>query len=241
MALSLSIADSANGNGGVATISGSSGGTVTVNRATATASAIGSYSSAGSRTGDGTVSLTGTGYFYWYASEGATTTSVTYQPLTANGDAIWDRCVTMVADRIKALNLPIIGSTYVYDKVLPDLDALMPRSTPVDYIVAVTATGERERMLGGPVGRDDIGYPCLIMLIHRVESDVETVRGRYYRARDRIERALTNQGYFDLRVPEVHNITTEPAPAIDTGQIAEDRVRLGLLTAVCVARRARGV
>jgi hypothetical protein len=232
MALAHSVADSADGTGVVVTISGSSGGTVTVNKATVSVSAIGAYSSAGTRTGDGTIGVSGTGYFSWYVSEGATTTTPTYQPATDGGDSVWERCLTMVKDRIVTLSLPAITSN-TNVKVLADLDGL---TLPT---VIVSPTGESERYLGGPVGRDDVGYPVAVMLLQSTADDVEATRARYLRWRQRVERALHN-GKWDERVPEVYTVTVEPAAAIDTGVVSEDRVRLGMLTAVCVARMSRG-
>ena len=233
MALTLTISDNADGTGAVATVAGSSGGSVTINRASVTASAIGSYAPAGSRTGDGTVSVSGTGYYYWQAVEGSTSSTATYKPTTTDGDSVWNRCVTMIADRIKAIPLTTIGSSSVFDKVLNDLD------TNVPPCVVVSPTGESERPYGGPIAHDDTGYPIAVMLVEDVTDNVEASRGRFFKWRERIHRVLENQ-IFDLRVPEVWNVAIEPAPAIATGEIKENRIRMGLLTAVCIARMARG-
>jgi hypothetical protein len=223
-----SVVDKADGTGAVLTVTGSSGGVVTANRATVTVSSLGAFASTGvTRVGDGT------GYYRWNVTEGVSTSNEIYQPATAEGDSIWDRCVTMIADRIRSLNLPGLTGGVVTDKELPLLNEL---TYPC---VVLTTANEQEESAGDSNMTDDITYPVIITVGEDRGDDAQNYNQRWKMWRERIRNSI-NEHRWDYRVFEVWKVVAVPGVALDATHLNQVKHAFGLLTANCVAKVRRG-
>lgn len=234
----LTVTDLQTGGGASVSVGAATGDEWIVQRATVTSAGVGAYATVvGPLTGSGTTGVTGVDYYMWRLVDNVTSDILagpTFQPTTTGGDSIWNRAVVVVKDRIKDEVLPTIGTTNVHDKLLANLYVL---TLPC---IVVTPTGTTLRENGGTNERDDIGYPMDVMLIEKVADDVEAVRNRFLYWTERCHDLLRNQNWEDARLPEAHLFTTEPASALATGTLREDRVRLGIMGVVAWARRGRG-
>jgi len=242
MPWSMTVTDLANGTGASVAIVAGDGSSYVVRRAPVGTTGPGTYVTvAGPLTGSGAVSVAGLGYWSWKLALDDLTADLAgpvYRPATAEGDSVWWRCVVSVADRLATEGLPGLAGGVV-TKLLGDLDTL---TLPC---ILVSPTGQAERKLRGPIARDDVGYPVSVTLLESLKNVPETQGGlerfreRYFRWRERCERLL-NHPPRDARVPEMYDVETEPADAVDTGYLYEDRFRVGLLVALCKARVMRG-
>lgn len=246
MPWTITVTDQGNGTGASVQIVAGDGSTYVVRRAAVSDSGPGLYSTvAGPATGSGSVSIGGVGYWMWKISRDDLSEDLagpTFRRTTAEGDSVWHHCTVMVADRLAGQLSGLTGG--VVNRTLGDIDGELgdPLTLPC---ALVSPTGQAERKLGGPIGRDDIGYPVSVTLLEslkdvpQTQGGLEKWRQRYFRWRERCERLL-NHPPRDARVPEVYDVVTEPADAVDTGYLYEDRFRVGLLVALCKARMPRG-
>jgi hypothetical protein len=234
VALGVTIQDQANGSGALATVAGSSGGSVAMWRAPVTASAIGTYVSVTSRTGDGTITVGGTGYYSWYAVEGVTQTSAVYQPITAEGDSVAERCLVMVKDRIEALSLPGLDSGHVYAK------ALLGDQLDVEYpCVVVSFDSQAETPRGGTNMHDIVAVNIRVDAIdNRVGANGDEFRAQALNWRQRISRAI-DHSHWDARVPEVMWAEVQPNQVFELSR-ENTLARWGVVTVSCVSRLLRG-
>ena len=238
MPLTLTISDNFDATANV-TASGTGGGTIRIMRASVAVGGAGSYSEVGTISGDGSTSINGGGYYNWYLEKtGSATTSTTYFPVLAGGNSVYDRCLTMIADRIKTLDLPSVDSSHVYVREIPVLeDGTM--ETPC---VVVSDYGQQEEVREGTNGQDDYAYPVSVLFIESQspQGDDDEARRRNLRIREAIHRAIDHIAPWDLRVPEVYQCEVRPAEVINADWEQQYSIRASGLVVNCIARQNRG-
>lgn len=237
MPLLLRVTDNADGTGATAVVTGGSG-SLWVERATATASSIGAYAQVGATlSGGGTVTPSGVGHYSWRVANGtgALTAGVVLQT-TAAGGALWDRCCTMIEDRITALGLPSPPTI---------LSGLWPngQSKRSDFYACVSPTNQTpQRNIDGSFEDDRAIYPVLIQLVERIQPNGTTTRAHFMHCAERIYNEINNQ-IWDARVPEVLNVELRPFELLNNDSTAFNTLRFMQATAMCEAavNRFRGV
>lgn len=237
MALTLAITDNANGTGGVATISGSLGGNVALYRRTVAASSLSIPTQVSSRFGDGTITgLSALGYYSWYAIEAESITSNTvFQPMTANGDSIYDRCLVMLKDRIDGLQLTTIGGQAV-GTYIRQLGSMADVSLPCILLMIADQIPE---LMGGGNMRDIYGYRIAGVIVESTAPESDENRDRYLMWHEKVHRR-TDQQRWDLRVPELDRVEVQPGPIIASPKPEDGPLKkFGWIGWRCVARQVR--
>jgi hypothetical protein len=227
-----------------AVISGISG-NWQIDRRSVFASVYGSWTSAATGTGDGATLIAGVGVYQWRCTElgSGTVSSTVFQPASAEGDCPWNRCIPMIGDRIDAMSMGVFDSTEKQQKALADLDVDLTEAKP--RCLLVSAVGGTEQKMGGPINKDDIGYPVQVVMLESLkgiavdDGGLDKHADRYRAVRHKIDRACDNQTW-DLRVPECWLVKSQTGVAIDVGYLGKDRIRIALLTMLCICRESRG-
>lgn len=173
MAITLSIADNADGTG-TATIAGSAG-TNTLYQATWTG--IGNvqltWTSVGSRSGDGTIAISGVGYFLFRLDNSVDGFSgLVYQPITnASVKSVVKQLMEAVGTTLASLNLSGISSVNILQqwmpRVLRDVEAA---SLPKIFV----CPWDRFSFPGILTGKDDIGVPIVVVFAAAQNQDLTT-------------------------------------------------------------------
>lgn len=248
MALTLQVRDLGNGLGAKVKVTGTPTSGVQIYRATVTVSGIGAYSVVQTPVVIGTeYTVAGTGYYWWKATDGSVTSNIEYQA-TSDGDTYgsdpWSRSITMIQDRIEALDLDwtwlggVEGVPIVHYYFSPKSDE---DSSPLNIpspCVLLTIAGEIETIEDKTNQQDDIIYPVVISIVEKKHQNPESNRGRILWHRWRIHRALHDQ-QWDYRVPECWRIRVRPAQVLHTSWLEQAAVRWSLMTALCICREVR--
>lgn len=237
MTLTLTLTDNYDGTV-TAAGSGTSGATCKVYRGTyAVSGPEYPMTLQGSFVGDSSVTVSGEGYWNWRLDAGiGLSTEEVYFPVHEGGDSVYDRCLTMVADRISSLSLDGVGDR-VYVREVPVTDTGLIELP----CIVVTDYGQQEDTIGGGSTFDDYAYPVSVVMLDTVSpgSDDPEQRRRGLRWREAIHRACDHQSW-DRRVPEVYECEVQPAQVIDPTWEQQYSYRMSGLVVKCQARQLRG-
>lgn len=240
MAITLTVADNADGTGAVATIAGSAGGTtntVYAQLVDATGLRSPTFTSVGSRSGDGTVNLTLAPAYYWaHVSNlsGSTTTvsNMAYFAVTDATEAVLERCLDAVKARLEGLVMAGQLNARVYDQtVLNDKVVQYPA-------VILSLEQEVEQQPGILTGRDDIGYGIRLAVVDRIDADYTAKRATLLMWRQQIFRALRQQRLAG--VTEVYQVKIEPGPVVDWNAAQGYQYHVSSMVVRCLSREIRG-
>jgi hypothetical protein len=237
--VTIAVRDIADGTGAEVTVADFGAGvTCEVYRRTHQITQIDAAVKVGERVGPGVVTpVAGVGTYSWYAQlVPAGTQSLTITRATSTeGDSVWHRYERAVKLRLDALALPGITAV-VSDVELPKINEY---TSP--FILLYTIDQTEERITDSePLQRDDIGYPVVVQIVMDKSDDVNAYKARWKMWRHRCERAMHLQAW-DLRVPEVWKTEVRFGNVLSLGELEDDRMAYGLLTAVGVARESRGL
>lgn len=232
----LTVTDLADGTGATVAVVPDGPSAYRVQRATVTASAVGAYSNViGPTAGDIEEDVSGTGYYYWRMVDDSTSAVLvgpTYQPATAQGDSVYERCLVMMKDKITGLSLSGLTGGVFIRQMAEENNLTFP-------CILLSIAGRAETLLGGTNEQDDYGYPVVVQIVERCAATTDVNRARHLMWREKIHRSI-DQRRWDLRVPEVWKVEVQPAPVISIPETeAQKDYRDGLLTALCVARQSR--
>lgn len=178
MALTLTIADAADGTGGSAVVAGADPATTVSLYRAAFAGAAGplSWSLVGTRTGSGSIAIASPspvplGFYQWHAvgtSGSAPAFASYFRALTdATAKAVQQRVHEAVVQQIRTLSLQDVLDVRVVDKWLPR--KIQPSVDPLPQI-QVTALND-VNFPGMLSGRDDVGYPVAIIFLDKQDQD----------------------------------------------------------------------
>lgn len=244
MSLTLQVRDLGNGHGAKVKVSGTPT-PITLYRATAAVDSVGSYASVLTpMVPDTEYTVAGTGYYYWKATaSGPTQSNEVYQPASEydlDASDPWSRCITMIKDRIDALDdldwTWLKGGVVVYfTPTIDEKDSPLNITSPC---ILITIAGEVETIEDKTNQQDDITYPVVVSVVEKKAEKQEEKRGRILWHRWRIHRALHGTNW-DRRVPECWQVRVRPAQVLHTRWLEESAVRWSLLTAQCQCREVR--
>lgn len=252
MAVSLSIADNADGTGATATIAGGNAGDTNVVFTVAIQLLIQgilgpAWINQGSLVGNGNLALKVYPGYYWAYLQNTTVGGVVTlsipQYFAANlaAQAVQTRIRQAVVARFQGLNLKSVVATdgakipanRIYSK-------MMPGQTTVEYpCVMVTEEGEAETEITGTNARDDLGHPIHVMIYDNVDPNDDTRLPNYERWREQLQRSLRSQRLF--QVPEHYQTILRNKIMIDPRTFSEwyRNFQTGF-TAVFKTREVRG-
>lgn len=243
MAFTLTITDLANGTGARINVTpgvGEDAIEYRLQRAEQGTASLGDYENVGpwepdpltGPSGEGTID--GTGYYQWRViqdSDDSVLAGPIYQPATAEGDSIHERCLVMLQD--KMLHMIEHGQ-------LVGLESVLIRgggdNTNTSYPAAILmlADGRAEEDLGGGSQHDLVGYPVAVVIADRVAWKKDLLRARLLSWRQQLWEAINGQRW-DLRVPEVYQTLVRPAAILPPFDGVTE-YRESWLTLVCCAR-----
>ena len=244
MALSLVIADNADGSGGAAAIAGSDDGSQNRLFCAAFGGATGplSWNPVGARTGDGAISIPsqGTvplGYYLWHlegAVGGASTFATYFRALTdASAQSVMDRVLSAVVQQIQTLNLSGIQSVNVVRKWLR---RKLETAGQAPQIQVVPIDGES--FPGMLTAVDDVGYPVAIIAVDKQNQDYTANQTRNLLWRQQLLRAFRFQRLSGVN--EIINCVPAQQSIIDKAAF-DANLFVSLVTLRFISREPRGV
>lgn len=212
MALTLALADNADGTGLLATVAGSLGTPVAVHYTPADRPWPGdAWAIGGTRTGDGTLAVALPPRFYFvYAATSTAVTPPERIAVTSGEESVAERVQAAVVAVLKLADLPRVGDG-VHNQVLLDPTAV---KYPCAVVYLENLSEGEERSTNGT---DDIVYPMSIILLDTGVSRTRHSHKAWVQAcREKISRALRNVHLAG--VPE--SVVTR----VMGGPIAQERV-----------------
>lgn len=241
MAITVTIADNADGTGAVATIAGSDALTTNTLYYSIFAGTVGAQTwvSAGTRTGDGTIAVAlGVGNYLWKVVgtvSAAAAFATYYRNLTdTTTKSVWDRALDCFVSQVQALNLSGVSSVNVVRRWLPryikDVDTL-----PQVVICPVTS----ENFPGMMCNRDDVSYPIAVCYIAAQGNDYTANQTRNLLWRQRVSRIFRFQRLSGLASSEQVWVVPDGGTVIDSAQF-DQTLYFGYQVYRCIAREPRG-
>lgn len=219
MAVSMTVADNADGTGSVATISGSLGAANDVYYTLfGGGSQTPSYSwtLGGSRVGDGTVPLAlGVGYYQYLLVSGSFSTANSVLVYGQVTDAtITEAHIQLLDGAIARINaLAMLSSDYVMKKWLPrasDPEITLMKNTGTSLIFCCP-TGQEE-YVGMVTSEDDIVLPVQVSIAYAANHDSVANLNQMLSRRNRIARALRYQRLAGMSGEAAKQLTCHPKP-----------------------------
>jgi hypothetical protein len=242
MALTLQITDAQDGTGGTATIAGSDVGTTNTLYRASFSGVAGplTWAMVGSRTGDGTITIAqATGYYLWHLTgtvSAATAFAGYFRPLTdLDEQSENEQILDAVVQKIRTLNLEDVDSASVDFKWMPrKVDSSVD---PLPQVQVIPINGET--FPGTLTGRDDVGYPVMVVLIDSQDKDFKKNKRRNLMWRSLILKAFRFQ---HLTGPtEAYNCIPEQQTIIDPANFKDGNLFVSFIALRFISRERRGV
>lgn len=246
MAWELAVTDNADGTGAYVEVGAGSGADFNIERCTVSAGSFGAWSvtNLAPLSGSASVTVTGTGYYRWRVVDANTSAVLVpvvpgylYQPITDEGDSVYERCLVMIRDRVEALGLTTKEGTELPIVIRQAGDN---NQANVSYpCVLIGMIDQAEGDAGGNNQNYDLAYTVLALIVERTQWHADANRARYLQWRERIHKRV-HQQRWDLRVPEVWKVECK-AGAVISAPESEKRLeyREGLLACQCFARHRK--
>jgi len=246
VAWELAVTDLANGNGAIVSIGAGSGVDFNVERSEVAVSSYGAWTVVNDDplSGSGNLTVSGLGYYRWRIVDAITSAVLApvvpgylFQTATAEGDSVYERCLTMLRDRIEGLGLTTKEGTELPIVIRQAGDN---NQANISYpCILLGFIDQAESDAGGNSQNYDYAYPVLAQVVERTQWHADANRARYLQWRERIH-VRTNQQRWDFRVPEVWKVECKPGAVISAPE-SKDRLdyREGLLAFQCFARHRK--
>lgn len=247
----LTIADLGNGGGGTATIAGSSSGSVNTLLAQRGDPAYHptQWATLGSRSDDGAISFTRPLGHYWFCVRSTLNSRNAYsQPVYAaitdqSRQSVHVRCLEAIAVRIRNLALPMLAADSVVTSELPWLNRMFTPeeqypARPMPCVMICPVGAETMNAAEGLNVRDDVGYPCLVVITAKADQQLRDWMPRYTLWRQSIARAH-RQGRLP-GVEEIIDMTCEPGAIVVPDAFARLYWHSALVVR-CKSREPRGL